>query len=78
MTTPYFVQLAPAAVRQLLALTPKTQKIMLKFIEALAVNPRPPGARKIEGMMGLYCEILDHIRIIYKVEEQEVLILLIK
>lgn len=78
MTTPYHVKIAPAAHRQIHALQPKQQKIILKLIESLAINPRPPGHRKIEGMTGLYCEDVNHLRLIYKVEEQEVLLLLIK
>lgn len=78
MTTPYHIKIAPAAQRQILALSAKYQKIVLKFIEALAMNPRPPGAIKLEGMTGLYCEDINHMRLIYKIEEQEVLLLLIK
>lgn len=78
MTTPYHIKIAPAAYRQILALTPKMQKTILKLIEALAINPRPPGVKKIEGMMGLYSEDITQNRLIYKVEEQEVLVLLIK
>jgi mRNA interferase RelE/StbE len=77
-TTPYYIKIAPAAQRQALALSHKNQKILLKLIEALAINPRPPGVKKIEGMTGLYCEDINPQRLIYKVEEQEVLLLLIK
>lgn len=77
-TTPYHIKVAPAAQRQILSLPSRHQKILLKFVEALAINPRPPGAKKIEGMTGLYSEDVDHVRLIYKVEEQEVLLLLIK
>ena len=51
---------------------------MLQLAEALSVNPRPPGAKKIEGMTGLYCEAINNHRLIYKIEDQEILILLIK
>ncbi len=78
MTTPYSVKVAPAAVRQLKELPRKCQKQILKVAEALAINPRPPGAKKLEGMMGLYCETIDEMRLIYKVEDQEVLMLTIK
>lgn len=78
MTTPYHIKVAPSAQRQIHALTPKYQKLIIQFIEALAVNPRPPGVKKIEGMTGLYSEDVEHMRLIYKVEEQEVLLLLIK
>lgn len=78
MTTPYDIKIAPAAHRQILALSTKYQKTIIKLIEALAINPRPPGASKIEGMTGLYSEDVQHMRLIYKIEEQEVLLLLIK
>lgn len=78
MTTPYHIKIAPAAHRQILALSSKYQKTIIKFIEALAINPRPPGATKIEGMTGLYSEDVNHMRLIYKIEDQEVLLLLIK
>jgi len=76
--TPYHIRIAPAAQRQIRMLQPKNQKNILRLIEALAINPRPPGVKKIEGMIGLYCEAVNHHRLIYKVEEQEVLLLLIK
>lgn len=78
MTTPYHLLIAPAAQRQIKLLANKHQKTILKFIEGLAINPRPPGAVKIDGMSGLYCETIHHFRLIYKVEDQEVLLLLIK
>ncbi len=78
MTTPYYIKIAPAAQRQILALSDKYQKMIIKLIEALAVNPRPPGAKKIDGLIGLYSEDVNHLRLIYKVEEQEILLLLIK
>lgn len=78
MTTPYHIKIAPMAQRQILALSPKYQKNILKLAEALAVNPRPPGAKKIEGLSGLYSEDVYELRLIYRVEDQEVLLLLIK
>ena len=77
-TTPYYIKIAPAAQRQIHLLSSKDQKMIIKLIEALAINPRPPGANKVIGMTGLYSEEVSHLRLIYKVEEQEVLLLLIK
>jgi mRNA interferase RelE/StbE len=56
----------------------KHRQNIIKLIEALAVNPRPPGAVKLEGMTGLYREQINSFRLIYKVDEQEILILLVK
>jgi len=78
MTTPYHVMLAPAAYTQLKHFPHKQQKLIVRLIEALSVNPRPEGSKKIEGMTGLYVENVDQIRLIYKIEDQEVLVLLIK
>jgi mRNA interferase RelE/StbE len=78
VTTPYHVRIAPTARKQLKNLLPKQQKIIVKLAEALAINPRPPGAKKIEGMTGLYSEAVNQHRLIYKVEDQDVLILLVK
>ncbi len=77
-TTPYHVKIAPKAARQMEDLTLKQRKLIFKLIDTLAVNPRPPGTRKIEGMTGLYCESVNHLRLIYKIEEQEILLLLVK
>jgi mRNA interferase RelE/StbE len=78
VTTPYHVKFAPAAVTAIKALSGKHQKIIIKLAEALAINPRPPGAKKVEGLTGLYSENLNNHRLVYKIEDQEVLILFIK
>lgn len=78
MTTPYHVKIAPAAQKQIRALSSKQQKPIITLVEALAINPRPPGSEKIEGMTGLYAEHIDHLRLIYKIEDQEILLLLVK
>lgn len=77
-TAPYNIKIAPAAERQMSALPTKHKKTILKLIEALAINPRPPGVKRIEGMTGLYSEDVNPLRLIYKVEEQEILVLLVK
>ena len=78
MTTPYAIKVAPTAERQINQLPDKPKNLLFKLLEALAINPRPPGAKKIEGLMGLYTESLNGLRIVYKIEEQEIWLLLIK
>lgn len=78
MTTPYHVKIAPAAYRQLKEFSLKQQKLIIRLIETLSINPRPTGAKKIDGMNGLYSEAVNQTRLIYRVEDQEILILLIK
>jgi mRNA interferase RelE/StbE len=80
VATPYHIQISPTARRQILSLSAKYQKTIIKLVEALAINPRPPGAKKVDGMAGLYSEEIEmnHLRLIYKVEDQEILLLLVK
>lgn len=78
MATPYHVKIAPAACRQLKNFSAKQQKLILRLIETLAINPRPAGVKKIEGLTGLYAEEVNQTRLIYKVEDQEILMLVIK
>jgi mRNA interferase RelE/StbE len=78
VTRPYHVRFANTATLQIKALTPKHQKIIIKLAEALAINPRPPGSKKIEGLIGLHSESVNQHRLVYKIEDQEVLILLIR
>lgn len=78
MTTPYDIKIGYTAYQQILQLSSKYQKLILRVIEALSVNPRPPGTEKIEGVTGLYCESIENLRVIYKVEDQEIIVLLVK
>ena len=76
--TPYHVKVAPMAARQIRELLPKSRKQILKVAETLAINPRPPGSKKVEGMTGLYTEQVNSLRIIYKIEDQEIWVLVVK
>lgn len=78
VATPYHIKVTPQAQRQIRTLNTKSQKIILQLAEALAINPRPPGAIKIEGMTGLYSHDLNPLRLLYKIEDQDILLLSIK
>jgi mRNA-degrading endonuclease RelE of RelBE toxin-antitoxin system len=78
VTTPYDVKISPTAYYQITSLSVKQRRLVIKLTEALAINPRPPVSKKIAGMMGLYSEEVDQLRLIYKIEDQEILLLLVK
>lgn len=78
MATPYHIKIAPTAHHQIKTLSAKCRRLIIKLMLALAINPRPPGAKKIAGMIGLYSEQIDQLRLIYKIEDQEILLLLVK
>ena len=78
MATPYHIKISPIAASQIKQLPQKQQKLVIKLTEALSVNPRPPGAIKIRGMTGLYSESVNPLRLVYKIDDQDVLLLLVK
>jgi mRNA-degrading endonuclease RelE of RelBE toxin-antitoxin system len=78
VSTPYHIKISPVAVQQIKQLPVKQQRVVIKLAEALSVNPRPPGANKVSGMTGLYCETVHPLRLVYKIEDQEILLLLVK
>jgi len=67
--TAYRIELRPAAVRALRQLDPKIRLRVQGAIALLGEDPRPPGARKVQGREGLRVRVGDY-RIIYIVTDQ--------
>lgn len=64
------VVLAPAAQRQLRRLPPGDAARLRGPILALAIDPRPPGAAKLEGTEFWRLRLGD-LRIVYVIEDRE-------
>jgi len=67
--TAYRIELRPAAVRALRQLDPQIRLRVQGAIALLGEDPRPPGARKLQGREGLRVRVGDH-RINYIVTDQ--------
>jgi mRNA interferase RelE/StbE len=78
VSTPYHILISPHAATSFASLDKKRKKVILQVVEALAINPRPPGSNKVEGMVGLYRNNIKDFKILYKIEEQAVLLLSIE
>ena len=71
---PYTVRISPAAQRQFRALPAAVQDRIQPRIDALAQDPRPPGAKKLVAETPLYrIRIGDH-RVIYAVQDDALLV----
>lgn len=70
----YSIQIKPSAQKDLLKLPPQTQTRLLDAIQTLSVNPRPSGIKKLQGHE-LYRLRVGDYRIIYAIQDQELLIL---
>ena len=75
---PYEVRLKPSAQRQLSALGRKDRRRIARTIDALAENPRPRHARKLEGIEELYRVRCGDYRIIYQIQDQRLLVLVVR
>ncbi len=71
------IELRPAAARSLRKLDPRVRRRVQGAIALLAHDPRPPGARALQGRTGLRVRVGDY-RIIYAVEDDVLLVVVVR
>ena len=74
----YEVLIKPAAQRQLKKLPRTVQADLIALIEQLAQDPKPPGCKKLKGRQGQYRVRLGDYRVIYSIEEEALVVRVIK
>ena len=72
------VTILPAALRNLATLPKADQKRVIERIDGLATDPRPAGEKALQGQHGLYRLRSGNYRIIYRIEDDRLLVLVIK
>ena len=70
----YSIVFARSASRELRSLDSPVALRLLKRIEALAQEPRPPGVVKLEGATDLWRVRVGEWRIVYRIADRERLI----
>ena len=73
----YRIELRPVAVRALRKLDPQVRHRIQGAIALLAEDPRPPGARALQGRPGFRVRVGDY-RIIYTVEDGVLLVVVVR
>ncbi len=73
----YHIELRPAAARALRKLDPQVRRRVQGAIALLAQDPRPPGARALQGRPGLRVRVGDY-RIIYTVKDDVLLVVVVR
>jgi len=73
----YRIEFRPAAVRALRKLDTQVRRRVQGAIALLAQDPRPPGARALQGRPGLRVRVGDY-RIIYTVEDDVLLMVVVR
>jgi mRNA interferase RelE/StbE len=74
---PYRVDIAKHAQRQIRSLAPQLQQRVLRRVTALGANPRPTGATKLAGPQDLYRIRVGDYRVIYTIEDDVLLVLVV-
>lgn len=74
----YSILLAPPAERQFKSLTESVRKRIVKRLKSLRENPRPQGVKKLAGEEVLYRIREGDYRIIYTIQDKELIVLVVK
>jgi mRNA interferase RelE/StbE len=77
VTDRYEVSFEPAALRQLRKIDPQQRKRILHAIRELAKDPRPPGAKALQGRTGYRLRVCDH-RVLYTVNDDRIEVWIVK
>jgi mRNA interferase RelE/StbE len=74
----YRVVIEDGTARAIRKLDRDVQRLVVAKLERLAENPRPPGSKKLEGAEDLHrVRVGDH-RIVYRIEDQVLLVLVVR
>lgn len=78
MPREYRVELTRAAERDLRGLSRDVLRRVDRKIQALANDPRPHGAKKLEGSANTYRVRVGDYRILYEIEDAAILVLVVR
>jgi len=73
----YDLRIKPSAVKELEALQTKDRRRIVKKIQDLASEPRPPGCEKLSGQ-DRYRLRQGDLRILYEIQDREVTVTVVK
>lgn len=74
----YEIRFKPSAAEAVRRLPKHDQRRIIAKIEALAGDPRPPGCRKLTGEEDFYRVRVGDYRIIYRLEDKRLVVLIVK
>lgn len=73
----YDIELSASAARSLRKLDETTRRRIASKIDALAIDPRPPGAVKLSGTDNIYRMRFRDYRILYTIEDRKLIVLVV-
>ena len=76
--TRYRVEVSATAERQLRRLARADQVRLIRAMQALSTDPRPPGCRKLSGYDDVFRVRVGRYRIVYAIEDRRLVIIVLK
>ncbi len=74
----YRIEVKPSAADALAKIPQPNRRRIARKIDRLADNPRPRGARALEGRLSLYRIRIGDYRVIYQIQEAALLVLVVR
>jgi mRNA interferase RelE/StbE len=74
----YRIEVSATAERQVRTLPRTDQVRVLRVIQGLAANPRPPGCRKLSGQDDVFRVRVGRYRVLYAIENRRLVIIVLK
>ena len=74
----YRVEVSVTAERQLRKLPRGDQVRLVRTMQALSVDPRPPGCRKLSGYDDVFRVRVGRYRVLYEIEDRRLVIIVLK
>jgi len=74
----YRVEVSATAERQLRKLPRAEQVRVIRTVQALSVDPRPPGSRQLSGHDDVFRVRVGRYRVLYSIEDRRLVIIVLK
>ena len=74
----YSVEFAPSTARDFRKLTREVQHRLARAIDELGANPRPRGAKKLQGEDDIWRIRAGDYRIIYEIQERRLVVMVVR
>jgi len=74
----YRVEVSATAERQIRKLGHDEQIRVVRVIQRLSVDPRPPGCRKLSGYDDVFRVRVGRFRILYSLEDRRLVVIVLK
>jgi mRNA interferase RelE/StbE len=75
---PYTIEFAPPATKQFRKLRGDLRDRVAARVDALAIDPCPPGVEKLAGADNLYRVRVGDFRIVYEIHDRRLLVLVVR